>query len=321
MRRSTKLLEVKAGETVSGLQGIKKNPAKPSPAALRLLAERLTLIEATGVLGMDLQWLNRNYQRALFRYVRNCSAHRLRELALPRRRTALVCFLRQSYRDGVDQAVDMFDKLLTRTFAHAERDLDQHLREQRKTIRSALVSLRSVGTLILDDAITDAELRRRVFQSVSRPELSAQMEQLSDWVTGSKSDVFHGVVKRFSYLRQFSPVLLRTLEFFPDSEDAEPPCWPAVQLLRELNDNQKRKLPKTAPIGFIPKRLLPLVVNGGSPDRRSWECAVLVKLQEELRSGNLAVRHSKRLAEGLFHFRSAVGRGAGVVLPPVGSTG
>ena len=205
-----KLLEVKAGETVSGLQGIKKNPAKPSPAAMRLLAERLTLIEATGVLGMDLQWLNRNYQRALFRYVRNCSAHRLRDLALPRRRTALVCFLRQSYRDGVDQAVDMFDKLLTRTFAHAERDLDQHLREQRKTIRSALVSLRSVGTLILDDAITDVELRRRVFQSVSRQELSAQMEQLSDWVTGSKSDVFHGVVKRFSYLRQFSPVLLRT---------------------------------------------------------------------------------------------------------------
>ena len=109
---------MKAGETVSGLQGIKKNPAKPSPAAMRLLAERLTLIEATGVLGMDLQWLNRNYQRPLFRYVRNCSAHRLRDLALPRRRTALVCFLRQSYRDGVDQAVDMFDKLLTRTFAH-----------------------------------------------------------------------------------------------------------------------------------------------------------------------------------------------------------
>ena len=52
--------------------------------------------------------------------------------------------------------------------------------------------------------------------------------QLSDWVTGSQSDVFHGVVKRFSYLRQFSPVLLRTLEFFPDFEDVELPCWPAV---------------------------------------------------------------------------------------------
>ncbi len=302
--RLDKLLDVEAGETVSGLQWIKKNPARPSAAAMRLLAEKLTLIEVTGVIGMDLEWLNRNYQRALFHYVRKCSAHRLRELARPRCWTALVCFLRQSYRDSVDQAVDMFDKLLTRTFAHAERDLDQHLREQRKTIRSALVSLRSVGKLILDDTITNAALRQRVFQTVSRQELSSQMELLSDWVTGSKSDVFHGVVTRFSYLRQFSPVLLRTLEFFPDSEDAEPPCWPAVQLLRDLNDNQKRKLPERAPIDFIPKRLLPLVLSGGCPDRRAWECAVLLKLREELRSGNLAVRHSKRFGQRKDYFIS-----------------
>ena len=125
-----KLLEVAASETVSGLRWIKKNPAKPSAAAMRLLAEKLEVIEATGVLGIDLEWLNSNYQRALFHYVRKYSAHRLRELARPRRRAALVCFLRQSYRDAVDQAVDMFDKLLTRTVAHAERELDQHLREQ-----------------------------------------------------------------------------------------------------------------------------------------------------------------------------------------------
>ena len=190
------LLEVDADVSVSRLQWIKENPAKPSPAAMRRLAEKLAVIETTGVLSVDLEWLNRNYQRALFHYVRKCSAHRLRELARPRRRTALVCFLRQSYRDAVDQAVDMFDKLLTRTFAHAERELDQQLREQRRTIRSALLSLRSVGKLILDDTITDAKLRQRVFQTVSRQELAAQMEQLSDWVTGSKSDVFHGVVKR-----------------------------------------------------------------------------------------------------------------------------
>ena len=156
-----KLLEVAASETVSGLRWIKKNPAKPSAAALRLLAEKLEVIEATGVLGIDLEWLNSNYQRALFHYVR----------------------------------------------------------------------------------------------------------------------------KR------------RTLEFFPDSEDAKPSCWPAVQLLRDLNDKQKRKLPKDVPIDFVPKRLLPLVVNGSRPDRRAWECAVLLKLREELRSGNLAVRHSKRFGQ------------------------
>jgi hypothetical protein len=43
-----------------------------------------------------------------------------RELAEPRRRAALVCFLWQSYRDAVEQAVDMFDKLLTRAHTQAQ---------------------------------------------------------------------------------------------------------------------------------------------------------------------------------------------------------
>jgi hypothetical protein len=50
---------------------------------------------------------NGNYQRALFHHVRKSSVTRLRELAEPRRRAALVCFLWQSYRDAVDQAVDI----------------------------------------------------------------------------------------------------------------------------------------------------------------------------------------------------------------------
>src|SRR5262245_29674363 len=99
------LLEVKPGEAISGLQAIKANPATPSPGAMQALADKLAAIEATGVLAVDLSWLNANYQRALFHYVRKGSADRLREVVRPRRLAALACFLRQSYRDTVDQVV------------------------------------------------------------------------------------------------------------------------------------------------------------------------------------------------------------------------
>ena len=135
------LLEVKEGEAVSGLQGIKANPAKPSATAMQRLADKLADIEATGALAVDLSWLNANYQRALFHYVRKCSADRLREAGQDRRLAALVCFLRQSYRDAVDQAVDMFDKLLTRTHTRAEHELDDQMRGQRQTIKAALAAL------------------------------------------------------------------------------------------------------------------------------------------------------------------------------------
>ena len=56
---------VKPDETGSGLHAIKANPSKPSVDAMLTLLDKLRVIEATGVLGVDLLWLNGNYQRAL----------------------------------------------------------------------------------------------------------------------------------------------------------------------------------------------------------------------------------------------------------------
>jgi TnpA family transposase len=288
------LLEVKEGEAVSGLQGIKANPAKPSASAMQGLTEKLAAIAATGTLAIDLSWLNANYQRALFHYVRKCSADRLREAGRDRRLAALVCFLRQSYRDAVDQAVDMFDKLLTRTHTRAEHELDDQMRGQRQTIKAALAALRALGAIILDDSVAATTLRPRLFAAVPRDALAAQVAGLDEWVTGKKSDVFHGLVRRFNHLRQFSPVLLRALEFLPDAGDGDVPCLEALRVLKEMNADLKRKLPDDAPTDFIPKRLLPLVVTDGKVDRKAWECALLIKLQEDLRSGNLSVKHGKR---------------------------
>jgi hypothetical protein len=288
------LLEVKEGEAISGLQAVKANPAKPSPAAMQSLADKLAAVEATGVLAIDLSWLNANYQRALFHFVRKCSADRLREVARPRRLASLVCFLRQSYRDAVDQAVDMFDKFLTRTHTRAEHELSDQMRSQRQTIKAALAALRALGAIILNDSVGNAALRSRLFAAVPRDTLEAQVAGLDEWVTGKKSDVFHGLVRRFSHLRQFSPVLLRALEFIPDAGDDEIPSLEAIRVLKEMNADLKRKLPEDAPTDFIPKRLLPLVMTDGQPDRKAWECALLLKLQEDLRSGNLSVKHGKR---------------------------
>lgn len=288
------LLLVSGEESVSALQRIKANPAKPSANAMLTLTEKLAAIEATGVLGLDLSWLNSNYQRSLFHYVRVCSADRLRALARPRCLASLVCFLRQSYRDAVDQVVDMFDKLLTRTCTQAENDLDEQMRSQRQTIKVALDRLRSFGIIILDDSIQASQLRARLFEVVPREELTQQVQGLTDWVTGKASDVFHGFVRRQSYLRQFTPVLLRALEFFPDSQDTEVSCLKALAVLKNLNSSQTRKLPDDTPTDFVSKRLLPFVVQDDQVNRAAWECALLLKVQEELKSGNLSVRHSKR---------------------------
>jgi TnpA family transposase len=288
------LLIMPAGKKVSALQRIKANPRNPSPEAMLALVHKIQTIEATGVVQIDLSWLNSNYQRVLFHYVDKCSIARLREVITPRRHAALICFLWQSYRDAIDQAVDMYDKLITGVYTQAEFDLDEQLRQQRKTLRSSLATFKSIGALILDDAIADAELRTRLFDTIPRDELAAQVEALAEWVTGKKSDAFYGVINRFSYLRRFTPAFLRALDFRTEA-NGDPPCLEALTLLKTLNATHKRSLPVDTPTDFVPKGLQRFIRDqDGRLQKSAWECALLTQLKNDLRAGNLSVAHSKR---------------------------
>jgi len=289
------LLVVGPSETASGLQKIKANPSKPSADAMLALTDKLTAIAATGVLACDLSWLNNNYQRALFHYVRKCEVHRLREVAQPRRHAALVCFLWQSYRDAVDQLVDMYDKLLTRIHTKAQHELDERMCQQRRTIRASLATLKSLGEIILDDSVESPELRERLFAAVPRAALVAQLNDIRGWFGGNRSDVFREVVSRANHLRKFSPAFLDALQFVQESAADETPCLRAVRTLKELNASHKRTLPDDAPSDFVAARLRPLVTKAdGQIDKRAWECALLITLRDEIKAGNLSVMHSKR---------------------------
>ena len=111
------LLHVGEDDPFSALNRIKSASSSPSIAGMRRLLARLELIEETGVPGIDVSWVNGNYQRVLFHTVRTASAAQLRRMAAPRRHLALVCFLHQAWRDTLDQAVDMYGKLLDPNYA------------------------------------------------------------------------------------------------------------------------------------------------------------------------------------------------------------
>ena len=118
------LIAVDDDQPHSPLNRIKASSSSPSVGGMKRLLARLELIEATGVLGVDVGWVNGNYQRILFHSVRTASADRVRRMAVPRRHLALVCFLHQAWRDTLDQAVDMYGKLLDRNRKLAETRLD-----------------------------------------------------------------------------------------------------------------------------------------------------------------------------------------------------
>lgn len=277
----------------SRLHLLKQSPARPSPAALTKLTEKLQQIEASGILNLDLFWLNNNFQRALARYVRRCSASRLRRLRPERRYAALVCFLHQLYRDTTDDMVDTYDKLISRLWNRAQNDLNAHARQQRKQVRNSLANYRALLDVLLDDAVKDTALRPVLFSRVERDELVADAAEMVTLLDGKYSHVFHLVAARHSYLRQFAPALLRHLRLEPEDSPSAT-LFEAVDLLREMNKAGRRKLPADAPMDFMPRGIRTLVTADGDVDKRAWECALLTAVRDGIKSGNVSVQGSKR---------------------------
>ena len=278
---------------LSPLQALKETPKRASPQAILRLLDKLEKIEATGILTVDLSWLNNNYQRSLTHYAKRCSANRLRDLQAPHRYAVLTCFLWQTYRDTIDYAVDMHDKLMTSIYSQAQKEIDEYTRQQRRSLRQSLYTLRTVGQVILDDAIDDKDIRNALFNKVTRQDLVAQIEKLEEWLMGKHSHVFHLVVKRFPYLRQFAPSLLKHLQFQSENDESTS-LLEGIQLLQQLNDENRRKLPEDAPIDFLPKNIQEMVVSDGEVSKAAWECALLNTVRDEIKSGNIHVHQSKR---------------------------
>ena len=315
LREKLDALLVAGDKRLTPFQALKQPPGRPAPTAMLRLTVKLEQIRATEVLTVDLTWLNNNYQRSLTHYAQRCSADRMRGLRPEHRYAVLVCFLWQVHRDTIDYLVDMHDKLMTGVHNRAQEDIDEELRKRRQMIRSVLATYRTVGNTVLDSSIDDRDLRQTLFNQVDPERLARQMASVERLLTGKHSHVLNLVVDRFSYLRQFAPAFLEHLEFHLE-EGAQSTIVEATRLLRDMNRENRRKLPEDAPTEFIPKKLRSLVEQDGMVDKHAWECVLLTAIRDEIRAGNI-LRQAEQTVwplQRFLHPRRSLGLYAGEFL-------
>ena len=96
-------------------------------------------------------------------------------------------------------------------------------------------------------------------------------------------------------MRKYTPEMLATLKLkaAPAAQD----ILAAVDTLRQMNEQQVRKVPDDAPISLIPKRWEKLVHTEDGIDRRYYELCVLSALKNALRSGDMWVQGSRQFKD------------------------
>ncbi len=277
----------------SELNALKQAPLSASPGAILKLTAKLEFVRKSKVLDIDVTWLNNNFRRSLTKYARKSSSHKIGRLEEKRRYATLTIFLIETYKDTIDQLVVTLDKLVSKICSRAQNQFDEALRGRHQAMRNSIATMRKMADVILNAAVTDADVRNAIFEWVPREELLQQFNESEELLSGRNSHVFCRITDRYEYIRRFFPVLLVYLDcLVTDSE--QPAVMDAVGILKTLNEEGKRSLPDEVPLNFLSRRMRSLVESNGEVSRRAWECALLVSLNDAIKTGNVSIQNSRR---------------------------
>ena len=106
---------------------------------------------------------------------------------------------------------------------------------------------------------------------------------------------FDFLSNRYGYIRRFAPVFFSGFTF--RSHQSSAPLIKAINLLRELDAANKRKVPNDAPQDLISARWANYVFDDqGEIVRRYYEMCLLWELRRALRAGDVWLENSRRYA-------------------------
>jgi len=274
--------EVK-GKTL--LTWLRQRAVSHSPDEICLTLEKIAFLESANVPEWDLSVLNANRLKFLNRLGKTSTNQALQRSVPEKRYPILIAFMHQALEELIDEAIDLFDQALHAAYARSKTSLKKHNEKVQENTNQKVRLFELVGTVILDEDVSDPELRHEVYRRISPEILRAAVAECKKLARPENDKCLDYFVKRFSYLRQFTPHFLKQLHFRSAQDNHS--VLQAVDLLKEMNEDARRKVPDTAPTAFIGEAWKPYIFQEDKIERRYYELCVLSELRNNLRSGEI----------------------------------
>ena len=190
-----------------------------------------------------------------------------------------------------DATIAMFERLTGQLFSRS-RNHQEEVWRMGKTRVGKLMQL--FGASI--DAMARAQdLGQDPFAAldadVGWDTLLGKRDEIASFGELATSDPLSLAAERYAYMRKFAPAFLEAFQF--NATDAGDDLKDAIALLRDQNRTGKRKLPDDLPMPFAAKHWPSLIVQGGQPQRRVYETAIVSTLRDRLRAGDVWVDGSR----------------------------
>lgn len=244
----------------------------------------------------NLDKVNPNRQKFLAQQGRKLTNQALQRMSPERRYPILVAFLRKSLEDITDELIDLYDRCISDSYSRAKRRRNEFQLSIANSANDKILLFKEVGLVLLDPEIPDDKVREVIYSLRSKKELESSVAECDLLIRPKDDKSYDYLADRYSYFREFTPQFLKEVRFHSIGGDSQ--LLEALELLVRLDSEKKRKIPPDAPMSFISKPWLPLVLDeNGMISRRYYEMCALWELRNALRSGDIWVENSRKYAD------------------------
>jgi len=210
----------------------------------------------------------------------------------PPRRTAILAVQAASLETRLsDATLAMFEKYMGTLFSRARNRDERRFQATRRDVARALILFRRTIAVLRHAKEAGEDGLAVVEREIGMKQLDAVLPVIGAVADVADQDLLVTASERYSVLRRFSPRFLAAFDF--RSIILNDPVLAAVDLLRAMDRDGTRLLPKRPPSSFLPPQRRKLIFASGAADRRLYETAVLATLRERLRGSNIWVAGSR----------------------------
>jgi Domain of unknown function (DUF4158) len=293
------LLVVPEEMSVSRMVWLHRGSTTYSPSGIKGELDKIRFLRGLGVDTLGVALIPESRRRQMAAIGRRLRAQALQRRDPDKRYPILLATVTECYVEVLDEVVQMFDQALSGMENRAKRKVTEKLAQRGKEAVNKLDLLEEMLAVTTDISIPDEQVGGLLRTRIGMDRMRAARRDPKD-----RNYRDHGhldtVEDSFTYLRQFAPEVIKTLEF--RGGDAATDLLAAVDILRELYVRGGRNVPAGAPTSFVPTRWQGYLSaaeedNNTVAYRHYWELCVLLALRDALRSGDVWVPGSRRYAD------------------------
>lgn len=267
-------------------------PGTSSPESFLKVVEKLEYIR-TLRLQIDIKGIHPNRLRQLSRIGSRYESHSLRRFDTPKRYAILIAYLLELIQDLTDHAFEIHDRQIMSLLSKGRKTQEELQKQNGKSINEKVVHFAHLGKALIKARREGVDPFVALEAVMPWEELVQSVEEAEQLARPVDYDYLDLLEKKFYTLRKYTPTLLNVFEF--RSTKSAQPLIKAIDIIRDMNETGKRKVPEGAPLNFVSNRWQKHVYDDdGSINRHYYEMAVLTELRNHVRAGDVSIVGSRQ---------------------------